>query len=409
MMSQSIGRFLILSLCLGFMDPVVSQTVSCDSIDRSCNQDSIIARKECLENLRPRLQKCVENAQKATSNLDNTIYEKLKEKIEAANAVLDKRNQDVDADGVIVAKTLAKYQQFFMVISANYQKLMTDFVNTYKPSEATVKSQIEAQYASAESSVRSVLVSAIAQLDSIQRSEANLAYQQRAQAELTTKNAADITERLKSQLIGQTRYIEKNGLGMLLEPFRDLKPSIENVNYYIEKRQKTFDEKIDAARKILQARLATVTKLEIEKEIGPTLQESIYLSSVARFMDEVEVARAKAFKEGPQQDRLKVPFYSTQYKSLRAFLDYDLICGAASKPNWTESGCLRFNQYRAQASRLYNGGLGTYIKQKLDAIQAKFPNVENGKISHIRTLIQNKKYAEAVELYDIILTSDGFR
>ncbi len=386
-----------------------SQSASCPYSNDKCQQESISSRKACLETLRHRLNTCITNAATAKGGLDDAIYDKLKKKIEAANAVVDKRNVNIDSDALIVSRTLAIYQQYFTVVTANYQNLMNDFVNSYKASAEAVKEQIELEYAKASSENRRVLVDAIANLDRIRSAESQMAFRQRSQASLTTRNAEDLGDRLKSRLSGQIKYIESNGLGQILEPFSDMQPSIANVLHYVDERQQLFIPKIANAQTVLQARLDAVRKIEVEREISPTLKESVYLTSVAKFMSEVDTARAKAFQEGESTTKLNLPLYGVQYASLRSFLDYDQICSGTSKPKWTESGCLRFKQYRAQASRLYGSVLGTYIRQNLDYLQSKFPDVETKKIDHVRGLIANKQYAEAIEIYDLILKADGLK
>ncbi|HYX37643.1 MAG TPA: hypothetical protein VE954_31460 [Oligoflexus sp.] len=378
-----------------------------------CDYKSVSEQEQCLSNLKKKLFDCritfgQLNANTIEPNKEK-IFQDLKKKMEAAQGSINQTDEALTADAEAVAKVLADFDSYLLVIRSNYISLMKNFVQIYRTSEEAVETEISTLAKAQESSDRATIIRAIVRLQEIRSSEADLALTYRSQANLLKSNVESLSSLIQSRLKGKTAYLESHGWGDLLNPLVNLKAPLESVLAYISTRENYVSGKLSQALNQLDLRLKTVQKLEIDAEIGPTLKEAAYLTSVNNFMGEVEAARLLAFQEGPKHPRLNIAYYGSQYQNLKKFLDYGKICLNSSKPKWTESGCLRFNQYQAQASRIYKGTIASFLRQNLNAIEATYPNLLSERVKYVRGLIEKKSYGEAVTLHDSLLSSEAFK
>jgi hypothetical protein len=378
-----------------------------------CNYKSVSEQEQCLSNLKRKLFDCriqfgQLNANAIEPNKEK-IFQELKKKMEAAQGSINQTDEALTADAQIVAKALADFDSYLLIIRSNYVSLMKNFAQTYRSSEESVESEISALAKTQESTDRSSIIRAIVRLQEIRSSESDSALAYRSQATLLKSNVESLSSLIESRLKGKTAYLESRGWGDLLNPLVNLKAPLESVLAYISTRENYISGKLNQLLNQLDLRLKTVQKLEIDAEIGPTLKEAAYLSSVNNFMGEVETARQLAFQEGPKHPKLNIPYYEIQYQNLKKFLDYGKICLNASKPKWTESGCLRFSQYQTQANRIYKGTIASYLRQNLNTIEAAYPNLLSERVKHVRSLIEKKSFGEAVTLHDSLLSSEAFK
>ncbi len=377
---------------------------SSDTIQQLCQFEDVQSQNGCLADRSWKLKQCVKKANEAKTAANNKVLDTLKNKFDPVVAQLSEEDRKAALQATKVRTVMDRYQPKVDAARTFFQATVSTFKLQYKDvGEKELTQALQAAIVRTQSTDRRVLLEVLNNLDKIAVDD-SIKLQQLRQTVVDCESRINSLSYLIKEEIGDSAgFMQRNGIADMLDPFRDLKPVLQSILIYIDRRNQRVQEEVTRLRDEIDIKVERLRRIEVENETQESIAKGAYLTSVNQFYSEIEGVRTAAFRAGAVSVKTRLPRYADQYAGVLRFLSYGVYCKAVARPVWMDSGCLRFTNFEAQAITLLNTSLPKYVIQNLSLLASQGSPAPEALVSKVRELILAKKFEEGMALYDALL------